>query len=244
MLIEPMKNLTILIVDKTGSITTHTIKDYKEEDLYKKCGFTKSDGFNKQTEWSKKIDGSKYLITVYGKTIGNANHENKYEFPPPIDKHLFFGKCALIGRKILSSGEQEFISLNIVLWNNIYEKLMGGFEDLSATAKEDEDEEDELDMIPDSKKTKSGYLKDGFVIDDTDSDNISSDSESINDIVEENDTEDEPEELEVIPKKHRPKRKCSNEIVVPSSTEKYDIYVDISIELKEEAFSDDDEDNL
>jgi hypothetical protein len=62
-----MKNLTILIVDKTGTISAHTIKDYKEEDLYKKCGFTKSDGFNKQTKWSKKVDGTKYSITVYGK---------------------------------------------------------------------------------------------------------------------------------------------------------------------------------
>jgi len=238
MLIEPMKNLTILIVDKTGTISAHTIKEYKEDDLYKKCGFTKSDGFNKQTEWCKKIDGTKYSITVYGKTIGNANHENKYEFPPPIDKHLFFGKCALICHKILSTCEKKLISLNIVLWNKIYDKLMGGFEDLSATAKDDEDEEDELDMIPDSKKTKTGYLKDGFVVDDTDSDNMSSDSESVNDI--EHDTEDEPEELEIIPKKNRPKRKSSNDIVVSSSIEKDDIYVDISIELKEEDFSDDD----
>jgi hypothetical protein len=60
--------------------------------------------------------------------------------------------------------------LTIALWDKIYEKLFGGFEDLSATAKEDEEEEDELENIPSNKKTKDGYLKDGFVVDSSDTD--------------------------------------------------------------------------
>jgi len=56
---------------------------------------------------------------------------------------------------------------------------------------------------------------------------------------EEEDTEDEPEELEVLPKKTRSKKKISNDVII-STTEKDDIYVDISVELEEEAFSDDD----
>ena len=35
-------------------------------------------------------------------------------------------------------------------------------------AKEDELEVDELDEIPSEMKTKSGYLKDGFIVDDED----------------------------------------------------------------------------
>jgi hypothetical protein len=58
------------------------------------------------------------------------------------------------------------IDMTIELWNKIYESLFGGFEDLAATAAEDENEVDELDLIPACKKTTSGYLKDGFVVDD------------------------------------------------------------------------------
>ena len=44
-----MKNLGILIIDKNGTIKTLCVKEYNESDLYKKCGFTKPDGFIKQT---------------------------------------------------------------------------------------------------------------------------------------------------------------------------------------------------
>ena len=50
----------------------------------------------------------------------------------------------------------------------MYEKLFGGFEDLTSTAKEDENEIDELENIPSNLKTKSGYLKDGFIVEDDD----------------------------------------------------------------------------
>jgi hypothetical protein len=56
----------------------------------------------------------------------------------------------------------------LALWNKLYEKLFGGFEDLSATAEEDENEIDELANVPKEKKTKQGYLKDGFVVDSSD----------------------------------------------------------------------------
>ena len=102
-----MKNLGILIIEKTGNIKTLCIKDYKEEELYKKCGFTKADDFIKQTEWTKKVENVSYTISVFGKIKGKANYENKYEFPPPIDKHLFFGSCAIICKK----NKEQFKSL-------------------------------------------------------------------------------------------------------------------------------------
>ncbi len=153
------------------------IKDYKVEELYKKCGFKKSDGFVLQTEWKIKIDGHKYLIHLYGKTDGKANFENKYDFPPPVDNKLFFGSCLLVCFNNDSSIVKEHVHLTIELWNKMYEKLFGGFEDLTQTAKEDENEVDELEFIPKSMKTKvGGYLKDGFVVDDTCSSNVSTDS--------------------------------------------------------------------
>ena len=66
----------------------------------------------------------------------------------------------------------------------MYEKLYGGFEDLSKLALEDENEEDELDSIPAHLKTKEGYLKDGFVVDDSDV-KLDSESESNSELSEE-----------------------------------------------------------
>ena len=162
--------LDIIIVEKNASLKQLCVKDFKEEELYKKCGFKKSDDFSKQTEWKVKIHGIKYLVQIYAKTEGRANNENKYDFPPPIDTKLFFGNCAIIAKTETSEKTYQHVNISLYLWNKIYEKLFGGFEDLNATAEEDENEIDELELIPKEKKTKSGYLKDGFVVDDKEED--------------------------------------------------------------------------
>lgn len=159
------QSLTVIIIDKSGIIKSLNIKDYKEDELFKKAGFKKADGFIKHTVWPVKIDGTKYNIAMYGKLDGKANMENKYDFPPPIDTKLFFGACVLVGSSDITK-EKTLCNLSLDLWNKIYEKLFGGFENLALTAAEDDDEEDELAAIPASKKTKKGgYLKDGFVVD-------------------------------------------------------------------------------
>ena len=187
-------NISIIIVEKIGSLKLLTVKDYKEEELYKKCGFKKPDHFGLQTEWSAKVDGVKYYVSLYGKTEGKANTENKYDFPPPVDSTLFFGNCVLVCR-MLEQGtkEKRLISITLQQWDKLYEKLFGGFEDLSATAQEDELEIDELDAIPASKKTKDGYLKDGFVV-DSESD---SQYDDVGDEEDEEETEDPSEEEEL-----------------------------------------------
>jgi hypothetical protein len=164
------QNISVIIVDKSASLKSLTIKDYKEDELYKKCGFKKADGFVKQTEWGVKMDGKKYVVAVFAKAEGKANSENKYDFPPPVDTVLFFGSCALVCSVKKDENKWELTSLSLELWEKMYEKLFGGFEDLAATCAEDEEEEDELDNIPTSKKTKQGYLKDGFVVDSESSD--------------------------------------------------------------------------
>jgi hypothetical protein len=164
-----MTQLTIIIIDKGGSLKTLTVKDYKVEELYKKCGFKKADGFELQVEWPVKLNGQKYLLQMYGKLDGKANMENKYDFPPPVDKKLYFGACAVVGLVRDDSNNVDYINLSIELWNKLYEKLFGGFDDLALTCNEDEDEEDELEDIPKHMKTKTGgYLKDGFVVDSSD----------------------------------------------------------------------------
>jgi hypothetical protein len=193
-------SLTIIIVDKSGSLKTLTVKEYKEEELFKKCGFKKAEGFKKHTEWNNvKIDGEKYSVCVYAKDDGKANSENKYDFPPPIDNKLFFGSCALVGYIKNDDGTKVLTNLSISLWEKIYEKLFGGFENLAVTTIEDEEEEDELANVPKEKKTKHGYLKDGFVVDSDDDENNyddESDFETLDDNDSDSNGKDQSNELD------------------------------------------------
>lgn len=159
------KSLNIIIVEKVGILKLLSVKDFKENELYKKCGFKKEEGFVKQVEWKVNLNKIRYYVYVYAKTDGRANSENKYDFPPPIDTKLFYGNCAIIIKTKNENGTLNYTDLSVSLWDKIYEKLFGGFEDLDATAKDDEEEEDELENIPKEQKTKHGYLKDGFVVD-------------------------------------------------------------------------------
>ena len=163
------------------------------DELYKKCNFKKSEGFDKVTEWgySKKGDGP-ITVELWARSDGQANQENKYDFPPPVDSDLFFGNCALL----LRDSNMKIIDLTIDKWNKIYEHLFGGFETLADNADDDEEEEDELENVPSSMKTKDGYLKDGFIIEDVleDADVVDADADA--DAADENessgnDSEDE-----------------------------------------------------
>ncbi len=184
--------LNIIIVERTGTLKMLAIKDFKEDELFKKCGFKKAEDFLEQTTWTAKYDGKKYCIQVFAKAEGRANSENKYDFPPPIDNKLFYGCCAIVAHFKNGDGTKSYTNLSLPMWEKIYEKLFGGFEDLGATAAEDDNEEDELENVPKHKKTKNGYLKDGFVVDSSDADESASASSSET----EDDDSEETEETE------------------------------------------------
>ncbi len=148
---------TILIVEKPGNIRELKVKVYAENELFKKAGFKSPEGFNIHATWKFPINENIYSITLYGKTSGKAGQENKYDFPPPADTKLFFGACVLTGKC-----NDSVCDLTAEIWEKAYEHLFGGFEDLG-DEDEDEKSEDSEDNIP---KTKSGYAKDGFVVDD------------------------------------------------------------------------------
>lgn len=145
----------ILLVDKTGAIKEQSVKECTPEELYKKAKFKSGEGFECHTTWNLTQNGKQYAISLYGKTAGRAGQENKYEFPPPVDKLLFFGTCILLnGNADLTAKE----------WEGIYNTLYGGFEDIGEEDTDsDESANDEYADIP---KTKVGYAKDGFVVDD------------------------------------------------------------------------------
>ena len=179
---------TLLIIDKSGTPKVLTVKDFKIEDLYKKCGFKKPDGLEKRHVWVTKCDKTSYRISVYAKDDGKANTENKFEFPPPIDNSLFFGSCAVLVEHKNLAGEYVPTIVTMDIWDKLYEKMYGGFENLGDTCKADDDESDELEAIPKSKKTATGYLKDGFIVD---SDNEEDAEYSDDDSDEEENAEDD-----------------------------------------------------
>lgn len=184
-----------VLIDKAGEIKAVNLKVEKDE-LYKKCKFKSTDSFTLRHTWkidkslNRKIGDVVKYVSIYAKDTGRANMENKYDLPPPVDHPLFFGCLIMLGHNtsnVLSEEEYndakmkegddedkedtylEYVDpsdLTTKSWNLIYENLFGGFEDLSATAIQDELEEDELENIPDKMKTSTGYLKDDFVVDD------------------------------------------------------------------------------
>lgn len=152
----------IVVIDKTGELKGCKFNVEKDE-LYKKCKFKKLDNFELRHTW--KVKKNKYSfnkVSLFARDIGKATTENKYDLPPPIDSVLYFGSMALT-----AEDDDGLVDLTVEEWETIYEELFGGFENLADTAKEDENESDELEDVPSEMKTKSGYLKDDFVVEDT-----------------------------------------------------------------------------
>jgi hypothetical protein len=151
---------TILVVEKNGAIKEVSYKSAGVDDLYKKAGLKVATGFACFADWEVVMSKNRrFHISVYGKTTGRANHENKYEFPPPIDNTLFFGNCVIVNMVDGAVGE-----LSASEWEDIYQQLYGGFEDIG----EEEEAEDDEESASNVPLTKTGYVKDDFVVDDED----------------------------------------------------------------------------
>ena len=165
-----------IIVKKTGELQSCIVKNIDTDTIYKKCGFRKALDFQRQHTWKTpcKIDNMIFWVSLFSRSDGKANTENKYDLPPPVDTTLYFGNMALIAHSDKDYRNDNVINLNIKNWEIIYEKLFGGFEDLNQTKESDLNEIDELDSVPSEMKTKNGYLKDGFVVDSEEDDTVQS----------------------------------------------------------------------
>jgi len=153
------KKIKVVLVKKSGKLQQSILPVSTNFDISKTTFIYEFDGFK---------------IAIYGKTgnDGIAGQENKYEFPPPFDKELFFEDCVLVK---YSSNDSKPLSLTTKEWKKIYNELYGGFEDL--TENDDIDEaieiENERKLLnnPNIKFTKEGYVKDGMVVDDDEIEN-------------------------------------------------------------------------
>lgn len=238
---------TAILIDKKGSIKEVVLKTFVESDLYKKAGFKAADGFQNTHTWTINAANKNYNISLYGKVFGRAGQENKYDFPPPVDNTLFFGSCILVNN--LSEDKTKIDSVSKDEWKILYDHLFGGFEDLgSEDSDESDDEEDENAGLP---RTKSGYAKDGFIVEDGGEDDAiedEDDNESDESVEEESDISEE----EVRPTKKRkvapPKKKVEKKVpkekkkltvfdrIVEEPQTINDAFMDCTSELEEEEY--------
>lgn len=177
--------VAVLIVDKNGVITETNLKAFSLEEICKKAKIKTVEDYTRKQVWTVRLpkETESMHIALYARTKGRAGQENKYEFPPPIDHELFFGKCMLV-RQTDVQDANDAIDLSKALWKRIYEKLFGGFDDCMDSEEESEDDMEGMTL------SRSGYaLDDGFVVED---ENEDEDEEELHfDDEEEYNTEDE-----------------------------------------------------
>ena len=211
---------SIVLVETNGNLKEVKLKTISDDELTKKYGLKISDA---KHSWAVTIGKNVYDVTLYAKISGRAGQENKYEFPPPVDSELYFGKCVLTN----SGG-----NITIAEWGRIYENLYGGFDDLGA---DDSDEDDEdMDDVP---LTKTGYMKDDFVVDDEELDDVESEEEE-EEIQSEVESSDEDAKKSKSKSKAKSKKKISlkpkvtrNKAAAPEPA-----YLDCTSELVEEDY--------
>lgn len=179
----------VIVIDKAGNVSASSYKEYEDEiGLYKIAGLKNPEGFKCSVVWNIPDENDEINeYQVYGKTTGKANHENKYEFPPPIDNLLFFDTCIVIKKR-----HNKLKSLRESEWEEIYEKLFGGFEDLGDEESEEEESDD------DEPRTTTGYVLDDFIVEDYESEEDEGYEESLTDTNEDEltDTINSDEEID------------------------------------------------
>jgi len=141
--------ISIIIVDKGGTVKDQKVKELSRDILYKKCGFKKDNEFCMRQSWDINDHGL-CKLEVWARDIGKAGTENKYELPPPIDKQLYFGSIALVG----VDTQGDLTSLTTTQWTLIHEHLFGGFEELSDEESSDESTDDDhvIESVDDIEK--------------------------------------------------------------------------------------------
>ena len=207
---------SIVLVESNGTLKDVNLKTVSETELSKKYGLKNADV---KHSWALTLGNKVYDITLYGKLTGRAGQENKYEFPPPVDTDLYFGKCVLV------NGTSD---LTVAEWNRVYEHLYGGFDDVGENDS-DSEEEDMDDVV----LTKTGYMKDDFVVDDEEEEDEEEEEE-------EEEVESSEEEEVVVTKKSKSKSKPVKKISPKTKNKASSLvepsYLDCTSELEEEQY--------
>tara|TARA_B110001450_G_scaffold214151_1_gene206843 strand:+ start:465 stop:962 length:498 start_codon:yes stop_codon:yes gene_type:complete len=152
-----------IIIKKNGDLEQKkTRNNIDSEQIYKLCNYKNEKEFKKLHSFTidkNEKNNPDNCYEIYGKSDGRANSENKYEFPPPIDKNLYFGSLC-----ILKKENDSFTDLTNEEWEKKYEELFGGFEYIENSDEEERSVDSEI--YSSDEYTKQGYHKDSFIIDD------------------------------------------------------------------------------
>lgn len=82
-------NLSIILIEKDGTISEKQIKPMMMDKLYSICGYRTNKDFEKIHEW--KFDENVYEL--YGKTTGKKDKENNFHLPIDSDKTYYGSLC-------------------------------------------------------------------------------------------------------------------------------------------------------
>lgn len=114
-------SLSIIIVDKSGTLKSLKVKNFCESDLYKRCGFKKDTNFSLRYTLSLVLNDKQHYFSFYGKSDGKNNFENQYSFLSDL-KLKIYGNFAIVG----CDENKSPIHLNIDQWQYICEQLKLG----------------------------------------------------------------------------------------------------------------------
>ena len=102
-----MSDITILIIEKDGTIAEKKIKSV--EKLYSICNYRNNNNFELLYTWR-----NDYTYELYGKRKGKNACENKVILPSPLNEEQFFGTLCILKRV---NGQLSHLTLNE--WINI-----------------------------------------------------------------------------------------------------------------------------
>lgn len=173
----------ILIFEKNGDTSYNKITSSNE--LYKKCGFRKTEGFDIISSWH--IESSNITIELWGRIIGKGNLKNNYKFSIPIDK-LIYGNCTLVAKT-----NDSLIDLTSDMWSDFCNEINNASNKLETLNGKVDKMDNELD------KLKNLSLNDPKIIDKSDISNKSdvSDSSDISNLSDLSDNSDNSDDSEL-----------------------------------------------
>ena len=225
----------IVLIEHNGNIKNVKSKELTRNTLYKKCGFRSDENFERTTTWEVEHNKEMFIIELWAKSVGKANNENKYDFPPPVDNSLYYGTCALIR----VDNKDHIMNLTSDVWLKLYEKLFGGFEELYDDGGEEEDndigddEEEEEEEVLNKPLQKRKKVKIAKKVDDEDDGGEDDDDD------DDDEDDDDCRDGEDIEEEMIKKSKKKNILINESEEEEIEDYY--GSELEEEAYSYSDE---
>ena len=128
--------LTILLIEKDGSICEKNIKTIMLNKLYSVCGYRTNKDFEKLYEW--KFDENIYEL--YGKKCGKKDKENNFKFP--VINETYYGSLCIVKK----NGSITLDEWNIFYMSFTYE---------SKDSNDINDFESELDIERESESNES-----------------------------------------------------------------------------------------